>query len=130
MISYVKKMENTDNKKDFENITNFLFEVGILSKTPRSGFHFLGTGDQSVSEHNNRVMFIGYVLSLLEENVDLLKVLQMCLFHDIAETRVSDLNYVHQKYVEAKHDKAIEDLCNSLPFGFRNQRSYSTSCDA
>jgi len=100
-----------------KDIVNFLFEVGILSKTPRSGFNFLGSGDQSVSEHINRVVFIGYTLSMLDKSVDLLKVLQMCLFHDIAESRVSDLNYVHQKYVEAKAGQAVEDLCKTLPFG-------------
>ena len=44
----MKKKEKkgiTDNKK----IANFLFEVGILARTPRSGFHFLGTGDQRVA---------------------------------------------------------------------------------
>jgi len=99
------------------DIVNFLFEVGILSKTPRSGFHFLGSGKQSVSEHTNRVVFIGYTLSLLEKDVDVLKVLKMCLFHDLVEARVSDLNYVHQKYVEKKEELALEDLAKTLPFG-------------
>lgn len=98
-------------------IVNFLFEVGILSKTPRSGFHFLGSGDQSVSEHVNRAVFIGYTLCSLEKGVDMLKVLKMCLFHDLAETRVSDLNYVHQKYVDKKEEQAIEDLAKTVPFG-------------
>ena len=99
------------------NIVNFLYEVGILSKTPRSGFHFLGTGDQSVSEHVSRTVFIGYSLALLEKGVDVLKVLKMCLLHDLAEARVSDLNYVHQKYVTREEEKAIEDLAKTLPFG-------------
>ena len=55
-----------------KDIVNFLFEVGILSKTPRSGFHFLGSGKQSVSEHINRTVFIGYTLSMMEKEVDLL----------------------------------------------------------
>ena len=100
-----------------KGIVNFLFEVGMLNRTPRSGFHFLGTGNQSVAEHINRVMYIGYTLSLLEKDVDILKVLKMCLLHDLAESRVSDLNYVHQKYVEAKHREAIDDLSKTLPFG-------------
>lgn len=100
-----------------KEIVNFLFEVGILSKTPRSGFSFLGSGNQSVSEHISRVVFIGYTLSSFEENIDVLKVLKMCLFHDIAETRISDLNYVHQKYVDRLEEKAVEDLAKTLPFG-------------
>jgi putative hydrolases of HD superfamily len=100
-----------------ENIAKFLFEVGMLSKTPRSGFQFLGTGNQSVAEHLNRVSYIGYVLASLEEDIDMEKVLKMCMFHDLAEARVSDLNYVHQKYVERKEEKAIDDLTRQLPFG-------------
>ena len=100
-----------------KDVANFLFEVGILSKTPRSGFHFLGSGSQSVSEHNNRVVFIGYTLASLEKEVDMLKVLKMCLLHDLAEARISDLNYVHQKYVKAEEEKAVEDLAKTLPFG-------------
>jgi len=100
-----------------KDIANFLFEVGILSKTPRSGFHFLGTGDQSVAEHVNRTVFIGYTLASLEKDVDTSKVIKMCLFHDIAEGRVSDLNYVHQKYVVRKENEAVSDLVKTLPFG-------------
>lgn len=100
-----------------KDVVNFLFEIGMLSRTPRSGFHFLGTGKQSVSEHLLRATYIGYSLANLEGTVDVDKVVKMCLFHDIAEARVSDLNYVHQKYVERKEDSAIKDLTSSLPFG-------------
>ena len=102
---------------DVNHIVDFLFETGILSKTPRSGFHFLGSGQQSVAEHINRVVFIGYVLSRLEPNVDRTKVIEMCLFHDLPEARTSDLNYVHQKYAETKPDAVIRDLEKNLPFG-------------
>ncbi len=100
-----------------KDIVNFLFEVGILSKTPRSGFHFLGSGNQSVAEHTNRVVFIGYTLAMLENGLDILKVLKMCLLHDLAESRVSDLNYIHQKYAKVDEEKAIVDLSKTLPFG-------------
>src|SRR5690606_29186512 len=33
------------------------------------------------------------------------------------ESRISDLNYVHQKYTERYEDKAHSDLVASLPFG-------------
>ncbi|MES3004714.1 MAG: HD domain-containing protein [Patescibacteria group bacterium] len=100
-----------------QKVTNFIFEVGILTKTPRSGFHFLGTGNQSVAEHINRVSFIGYCLAMMDGTVDVSKVMKMCLFHDIGESRVSDLNYVHQKYVDRKEHEAVKDISDSLPFG-------------
>lgn len=104
-------------KKNNKEIINFLFEVGILSKTPRSGFHFLGSGQQSVSEHMNRTAYIGFVLSTMDGEVDSAKVIEMCLFHDLAEARTSDLNYVHQKYTFSDEHKAIDDLTKTLPFG-------------
>ncbi len=47
---------------------------------------------------------------------DVGKVVQMCLFHDITETRISDLNYVHQKYVERNEHKAQAEITQDLPF--------------
>ena len=104
-------------QKDIEKVADFLFEVGMLAKTPRSGFFFLGSGEQSVAEHINRASYIGFVLASMDKSVDMSKVLKMCLLHDLAEARVSDLNYVHQKYAETKEEKAVEDLVASVPFG-------------
>ena len=98
-------------------IANFLYEAGILAKTPRSGFYFLGSGEQSVAEHLNRTCYIGFTLAQLDGTVDVGKVVQMCLFHDFAESRVSDLNYVHQKYTERFEERAMDDLVKTLPFG-------------
>ena len=112
-----KKINKKKVSEDNKNITNFLFEVGMLAKTPRSGFFFLGTGEQSVAEHSNRTAFIGYTLAQMDGTVDVLKVLKMCLFHDISETRISDLNHIHQKYVERKEHSAIKDISDSVPFG-------------
>lgn len=104
-------------KDEIDGVVNFLFEVGILSKTPRSGFFFLGSGEQTVAEHINRTTYIGYCLGKIAGDVDTGKLVQMCLFHDISESRISDLNYVHQKYTERLEKKAHKDLTNSLPFG-------------
>lgn len=103
--------------QDLKSAVNFLYEVGMLAQTPRSGFYFLGSGRQSTAEHLNRVTYIGFVLAFMEGNVDTEKILKMCLFHDLAEVRTSDLNYVHQKYVERHEDKAVQDLTSIVPFG-------------
>lgn len=104
-------------KKDSKPIVDFLFEVGILSKTPRTGFHFLGSGEQSVAEHIHRTVYVGYVLATLEEDVDVGKVMKLCLFHDLPEARTSDLNYVHQKYTRSNEEAAVNDLVSTLEFG-------------
>lgn len=103
--------------EDLKSLANFLFEAGMLQKTPRSGFNFLGSGAQSVAEHLNRVGYIGYVLAKMQGHANVGTVLQMCMFHDFAEARVSDLNYVHQKYTDRHEERAIANLTEKHPFG-------------
>ncbi len=100
-----------------KNLANFFFEVGMLKRTPRTGFQFLGSGAESVAEHSFRTAIIGYTLAQLDGTVDTGRVLQLCLFHDIPEARIGDLNYVNKKYVKADEGRAVEDLARTLPFG-------------
>ncbi|HOV87705.1 MAG TPA: HD domain-containing protein [Syntrophobacteraceae bacterium] len=99
------------------SLINFFFELGMLKKTPRSGFQFLGSGRQSVADHSFRVALIGYTLARLTPEVDAFKVVCLCLFHDVPEARMGDLNYVNKKYVRADENKAVGDLAETLPFG-------------
>jgi len=100
-----------------KRIANFLFEAGMLKRTPRTGFQFLGSGAESVAEHIFRTVYIGYTLGRLSENVDAEKLIKMCLFHDLPEARTGDLNYVNKKYVKPDINKAVDDLAETLPFG-------------
>ena len=100
-----------------EDVVNFLFEVGMLRKTPRTGFQFLGSGNESVAEHTLKTIFIGYTLCKLEDGVNELRVLKMCLAHDLPEARTGDMNYVYKKYVTVDEEKAVSDLTKTLSFG-------------
>ena len=100
-----------------KNIAHFFFELGMLKRTPRTGFQFLGSGAESVAEHIFRTAMIGYTLARLDDRADAGRVVLMCLFHDVPEARTGDLNYVNKKYVRADENKAVEDLARSLPFG-------------
>ena len=100
-----------------KNIVNFLFEIGILKKTPRSGYQFLGTGNESVAEHCFRVAVIAYLLAKNEPKADMQKVVLMSLFHDFHEARTGDHNYVHKRYVTVNENKAVNDLARKLSFG-------------
>ncbi len=100
-----------------EDIANFLFEVGMLQKTPRSGYQFLGSGCESVAEHILRTIYIGYTLCRMENGVDEHRVMKLCLFHDLPEARTGDMNYVNKKYVHVDEEKAVAELTETLPFG-------------
>ncbi len=108
-----------------KNIVNFLFEVGMLKKTPRSGFQFLGSGCESVAEHTLSTLFIGYTLCKLESDVDELKVLKICLVHDLPEARTGDMNYVNKKYVTVDEEKVVRELAEPLFFGDEIRSSIS-----
>ena len=100
------------------SIVNLLHEIGMLSAIPRSGFAFLGSGKQSVAEHSFSVALIAYVLArLVNQHVDTHKLVMMCLFHDLPESRIGDLNYFQKKYVIAKLDKALEDIASASFLG-------------
>ena len=115
-----------------KNIANFLFEVGMLKRTPRTGFQFLGSGAQSVAEHSFRTAMIGYALAQLDGKADVARVLQLCLFHDIPEARTGDLNYVNKKYVQVDEQKAVDDLADQLPFGddYRDTLNEFAACES
>jgi putative hydrolase of HD superfamily len=100
-----------------DEIVNFLFEAGMLKRTPRSGWQFLGSGGESVADHVFRTTMIAWVLARLDGSVDAERVVGMALVHDLPEARTGDLNYMNQKYVQADELRASEDLAKKLPFG-------------
>ena len=100
-----------------KSIVNFFFELGMLKKTPRSGFQFLGSGRESVADHVFRVATIGFTMARLTKDADVFTVMRMCLFHDLPESRTGDLNYVNKHYVDVNETQAIKDLAQTLPFG-------------
>jgi putative hydrolase of HD superfamily len=95
----------------------FLFEVGMLKQTPRTGYQFLGSGEESVAEHSFRTAVIGYTLATMEPAADRIRVILMCLFHDLHEARTGDHNYVNKRYVAVDEKKAASHMTRGLPFG-------------
>lgn len=106
-----------DPPADLHSISNFLFEVGMLNRTPRSGFQFLGSGRQSVAEHLLRVSYLGFTLGRLVPEADAGRLLHLCLLHDLVEARTGDLNYENKKYVKSDEKKALRELAATVPFG-------------
>jgi len=100
-----------------KRIVEFMFEVGMLKRSPRTGYPFLGSGGESVADHSFRAAVIGYVLASMEPDADRDKVILMCLFHDFPEARTGDHNYVNKKYVIVDEERAVHDQVQGLPFG-------------
>jgi len=83
-----------------KDIINFFFETGMLKHAKRSGWWLINVKDpENIAEHSFRTAVIGYFLAKME-NADADKVVKMCLFHDLHESRVNDLHKVGQKYID------------------------------
>ena len=89
-------------------LVDLFFEVGVLRHVPRSGYIFLGTGSEDVAQHSFRVAFMSFVLARMA-GADPYRAALLGLTHDLHEARVSDLNYMNQRYVRSDHVKAQED---------------------
>ena len=103
---YMDKSVDHAREERLGRLADFLFEVGMLKKTPRTGYQFLGTGRENVAEHSFRTAVIGLVLAR-EAGADVQKTALMCLFHDLHETRTGDFNYVNRMYNSSDRDKAL-----------------------
>lgn len=98
-------------------LADFLFEADILRRLPRSGFTFLGAGKESVAEHSFLTAVIGMTLARICPDIDGVKLMTMCLIHDLPEARTGDMNYVNKKYTQTDEAQAIHDCLGPLPFG-------------
>ncbi len=108
LIIFFMSQNSSDNK-----IVSFIFEAGLLNRFKRSGFDFLGTGNQNISSHSFRTAVISYILAE-RLNADSSKAVLLSLFHDIPETRTGDINYFQKQYVEKNEMKAVEDIAGNI----------------
>ena len=100
-----------------KSIANLLFEIRLLSDITRSGYAFLGSGDESIAEHSFTTAFICFAMARLEPDLDRERLISMALVHDIPEARIGDFNYVQKKYATADEERAVADMTRNLPFG-------------
>lgn len=100
-----------------ETIAKFIFELGMLKKTPRTGYQFLGRGEENVAAHSFRVTWIAFILAKLHGGVDVWRTVALAMMHDLAEARTADHNYVNRRYVDVDEAAATKDQLADLPFG-------------
>jgi putative hydrolase of HD superfamily len=90
-------------------LADYLFSVGLLKRTERSGWRTIGLKEhESVADHTFGAAMVGLELAKAE-GADELKVLKMCLLHDLHETRMSDLNKLNKRYVKRDERLALKE---------------------
>lgn len=105
------------SEEQSKKVTDFLFEAMMLKRSPRSGYQFLGHGRETVAEHSYGTAVLAFVLARLNGEADLGKTVELALFHDLAEARTGDMNYMNKRYVQVDEDQAWADAAEGLPFG-------------
>ncbi len=102
---------------NLEKICDYIFELNTLKKFRHSGTKLAGVNDpDTVAEHAYRTAVIGYILAKAEKaNPD--KVALICLMHDNAEARITDLHKVARRYIDSKkpEKKAYQEQLQNLP---------------
>jgi putative hydrolase of HD superfamily len=100
--------KNLKDRGRHKRLADLLFEVGMLKRTPRTGYQFLGSGRENVAEHSFRAAIIGYILARLAD-ADEQRTVLLCLFHDLHEARTGDFNYVNRRYNHSDRVQALKD---------------------
>lgn len=99
-------VKNLNGRSQLTRLADLIFEAGMLRRTPRSGYQFLGTGQENVAEHSFRTAMIGWILAR-RAGADAGHVAVMCLFHDLHEARTGDFNYVNKLYNRTRAGEAL-----------------------
>ncbi len=114
-------MSRLKKRSRLTRLADFIHECGMLRRTPRSGYQFLGTGQENVAEHSFRTSVIGFVLGEMAreagQEVDARHVAMLCLFHDLHEARTGDFNYVNRIYNTSTRTQALADCLAGTGLG-------------
>lgn len=100
-----------------DQICDYIFELNTLKKFPHSGTKLAGVREpDTIAEHAYRTAIIGYILAKAEKaNPD--KTALICLMHDNAEARITDLHKVSRRYIDSRlaEKKAYQEQLERLP---------------
>ncbi len=99
---------------DYNKIADFLFEIGTLRNMKRMHCQTLPQANDTIASHSFEAAITGIILAKMEK-ADENKVLKMCLFHDIAEARTGDANFMHSHYAEMEEAGAVKDQLSGTP---------------
>jgi len=86
--------------------------------TPRSHVRNLGTAFDTLASHSHHVSVLAYMISRMEglSHAEALEAMAMGVFHDLAEARVGDLDFIHKHYNKADEIRAVKDQFAGIDF--------------
>ncbi len=104
--------------------TDFIFQLGQLKRTPRSGWLSIGIKDcESVAEHSFRSALIAYLIAKEEglKDEEAKDAMLLALLHDVHETRIGDLHKLSRKYLKIDEKGAMRESLGRLGALFKNK---------
>jgi len=86
---------------------------------PRSHNKQLGTTFDTVASHSHHVSVIAYCIARMEKltHEQAIKSTTMAVFHDLAEARTGDYDFVAKHYGTPDEEKALKDQFGGFDFG-------------
>lgn len=100
-------MDHMRERGRMTRLADLIHELGMLRRTPRTGYQFLGSGAENIAEHSFRTAAIGFILAEMA-GADANRTAVLCLFHDLHEARTGDFNYVNRIYNSSNRTRALE----------------------
>ena len=97
-------------------MVKLIFEAAMLKRTCRTGYAFLGSGQENVAAHSFSTAFIAMLLGRMVPEADMERLVQMAVLHDLPEARTGDANGVHKLYVTRDEKSAFRDAVDGSMF--------------
>ncbi|MBI4896009.1 MAG: HD domain-containing protein [Candidatus Aenigmarchaeota archaeon] len=110
-----------------KKMLQLLFELGVLSRTPRTGPYHIGiTNQETIAAHSFRSTALAYFIAQ-EEGADANHVLKMSLVHDFPETRLLNQTFVQGQYYSTKEksNTALADQLRDLKGSAELQQAFA-----
>lgn len=94
-------------RTEIRALIRFCQEADHLKHSKRTGWWRAGVkAPESVAEHSWRAAFLAYVTAAAE-GADLERAATIAVFHDLAETRAGDTQYVAKRYITGSSGEVI-----------------------
>lgn len=115
--------EQAVDPERLEAMIGFLQSASALKDTLRTG-RTAGGRRESTADHSWRLCLLAMLLADHLEGVDLVRLLQLCLVHDLAEAVTGDVPAPDQSAADGRKKRegeALRELCAPLPEDLRQR---------
>lgn len=91
-------------------------QAGALLQMPRAHRRNLWTAFDTIASHSYHVATIAYIICKMEwhSDEDAMKACTIGIFHDLAEARTGDHDFIAKKYNDCDEHKAVKDQFSNV----------------